>query len=210
MPIPVLHVVTSDDIVARADFVEQAHRVMLAGGARLAFHLRAPRLRPRALYELACRIAALQGETGAWLVVNDRIDVALTAVARGVQLTSRSLSPADARRCAPTLAIGASVHAVDDARAAVDAGVDWLVVGHGNDAESAPRDRQHVAELITRLTAEPSLPLVAIGGIRPEHVPALRAAGVYGVAVIRGVWRTSDAGAAVIDYLSAHGAPGGR
>jgi thiamine monophosphate synthase len=32
------------------------------------------------------------------------------------------------------------------------------------------------------------LPVVAIGGITPERVAAVRAAGAYGVAAIRGLW----------------------
>jgi len=54
------------------------------------------------------------------------------------------------------------------------------------------------------------VPVIAIGGVRPENVSQLVAAGAYGVAVIRGVWNANDAGAAVIEYLSAHGTPEGR
>jgi thiazole tautomerase (transcriptional regulator TenI) len=208
--IPVLHAVTSDEIILRSDFVERARRVMHAGGARVAVHLRAPRLDGRRLFDLACRIAELQSETGAWLIVNDRADVALTAGARGVQLTSRSMSPADARRSAPALFIGASVHSTEDAAIAVAAGVQWLVAGHVFETESHAGEEGRGAAFIGRLAAHDTTPILAIGGIRPEHVPMLREAGAYGVAVIRGVWHASDAGAAVIDYLSAHGALGGR
>ena len=194
----------------RPDFMDRARRVMHAGGPRVAVHLRAPRLTGRQLYELAGRIADLQSETGAWLVVNDRADVALTSGARGVQLTSRSMSPADARRSAPTLFIGASVHSSDDATEAVAAGVQWLVAGHVFETESHPGEEGRGAAFIGRLAAQGTVPILAIGGIRPEHVRTLRDAGAYGVAVIRGVWHASDAGAAVIDYLSAHGALGGR
>lgn len=207
--VPVLHAVTNDEIVLRADFVERARRVMHAGGPRVAVHLRAPRLGARRLHDLACDIAALQTETGAWLVVAERADVALTSGARAVQLTSRSLSPADARLVAPTLWIGASVHSVDDARAAADGGARWLVAGHAADS-TRHRSTDDAAEFIARLAAECSLPIIAIGGVRPQHVSPLRAAGAYGVAVIRGVWNASDAGAAVIDYLSAHATSGGR
>ena len=208
--IPVLHAVTSDDIILRSDFADRARRVMHAGGPRVAVHLRAARFSARYIYELACRLAALQAETGAWLVVNDRADIALTAGARGVQLTSRSLSPADARRCVPTLAIGASVHSADDAADAVSAGARWLVAGHVFETESHPGEKGRGAEFITQLANDHHVPVIAIGGVRPDHVSALRAGGAYGVAVIRGVWHSSDAGAAVIDYLSAHGALGGR
>ena len=156
---------------------------MHAGGPRVAVHVRAARIGGRLLHELTCRVADLQEETGAWAVVNDRADVALTSGARGVQLTSRSMTAADAHCFAPRLAIGASVHSAADARSAADG---------------------------EQLASEHTLPIIAIGGVKPQHVASLRAAGAYGVAVIRGVWSASDAGAAVIDYLSAHGAPGGR
>jgi thiazole tautomerase (transcriptional regulator TenI) len=208
--VPVLHAVTSDEVVLRADFVERAHRVMRAGGPRLAVHLRASKLTGRELFDLACRLVDEQEQTGAWVVVNDRADVALSAGARGVQLTSRSISPDEARRATPTLALGASVHSADDASAAAKAGATWLVAGHVFETESHPGEPGRGLAFIERLVAEHGMPVIAIGGVRPEHVRGLRVAGVHGVAVIRGIWHASDAGAAVIDYLSAHGAPGGR
>ena len=208
--VPVLHAVTNDEIVLRADFVDRARRVMHAGGASVAVHVRAPRLGGRRLHELACRVVELQAETGSWVVVTDRADVALTSGARAVQLTSRSMSPADARRVAPTLVIGASVHSSDDARDAADGGARWLVAGHAPEETRRGGSDVRGVELIARLAAEQTLPIIAIGGVRPEHVSALRAAGAYGVAVIRGVWNASDGGAAVIEYLSAHGTTGGR
>jgi thiazole tautomerase (transcriptional regulator TenI) len=208
--LPVLHAVTSDDIIIRSDFLDRARRVMHAGGPRVAIHLRAGRLAGRTLYEFACRIAEWQEETGAWLIVNDRADVALTSGAKGVQLTSRSMLPEDARRAVPALAVGASIHSDDDAQLAAEAGAKWLVAGHVFETESHPGQEGRGSAFIQRVASAHPIPVIAIGGIRPEHVGLLRSAGAYGVAVIRGVWHASDAGAAVIDYLSAHGALGGR
>ena len=207
--IPVLHAVTNDEIVLRTNFLDRARRVMHAGGARVAVHVRAPRLSGRRLYELACSLAPLQDETGAWLVVTERVDVALSSGARGVQLTSRSMASSDARAIASRLAIGASVHSRAQADLATDGGATWLVAGHADgerhrDADGAGTD------LVSEVAAGQVLPVIVIGGVRPEHLPALRGAGAYGVAVIRGVWNASDAGSAVIDYLSAHGTSGGR
>ncbi len=204
-----MHAVTNDEIVLRPDFLDRARRVMHAGGPRVAVHVRAPRLGGRDLYELACKVAQLQSETEAWAIVNDRADIALASGARGVQLTSRSITPADAARFAPDLWIGASVHSPDDARAAASGGAHWLVVGHaGEEGTLGEHDRS--GAVIERFARDHALPVIVIGGVRPEHVPALRAAGAHGVAVIRGVWNANDAGAAVIDYLSAHGTSGGR
>ena len=208
--VPVLHAVTSDEVVLRSDFVERAREVMHAGGPRIAVHLRASKLTGRGLYDLACKLVEAQRATGAWVVVNDRADVALTSGARGVQLTSRSISPIDARHAASSLALGASVHSLDDAAVAAHAGATWLVAGHVFETESHPGDEGRGVAFIERLVTDHRLPVIAIGGVRPEHVHGLRKVGAYGVAVIRGVWHASDAGAAVFDYLSAHDAPGGR
>jgi len=208
--IPVLHAVTNDDIVLRPDFIDRARRVMHAGGARVAVHVRAARIGGRLLHDIARRVADLQTETGAWTVVNDRADVALTSGARGVQLTSRSMTAADARCFASMLRIGASVHSQADARDAADGGADWLVAGHVFETDSHPDSEGRGPHFIEALAAEHTLPIIAIGGVKPHHVASLRAAGAYGVAVIRGVWGASDAGAAVVDYLSAHGVPGSR
>lgn len=200
--VPLVHAVTNDEIVLRPDFLDRARQVMHAGGPRVAVHVRAPRLGGRDLYELACKVAKLQAETAAWAIVNDRADVALASGARGVQLTSRSIAPADAARFAPDLWIGASVHSRQDARAAADGGAHWLVVAHDVE-DSIPGESDRGAAFIESVGRDHALPVIVIGGVRPEHVPALRAAGAYGVAVIRGVWNANDAGAAVIDYLSA-------
>ena len=199
--VPVVHAVTSDEIVARADFIDVACGVMGVLGPRGALHLRAPRLTAAGLYELAQALAAAQNITGAWLVVNDRVDVALAVRARGAQLTSRSLLTADARHAAPTLALGASVHGVAEGVEAARAGADWLVVDH----VFAPAAGDGAATTrLERLAGLSSAPLVAIGGIRPRHCRALRMAGAHGVAVIRGIWDAPNAERAASDYLSSH------
>jgi thiamine-phosphate diphosphorylase len=199
--VPVVHAVTSDEIVARPDFIDVACGVMGVLGSRGALHLRASRLGAARLYELAEALAAAQSITGAWLVVNDRIDVALAVQARGAQLTSRSLLTADARHAAPTLALGASVHGVPEGIDAARAGADWLVV----DRPLAPDGDAGVATTrLERLAASTTTALVAIGGIRPQHCRALRMAGAHGVAVIRGIWDAPNAERAASDYLSCH------
>lgn len=200
--IPVVHAVTTDEVVLRPDFVDAAGEVMHALGGRGALHLRAGGLAAARLQTLAEGLRVAQEVTGCWLVVNDRVDVALLAGARGAQLTSRSLSVRDARGIAPALALGASVHEVAEGVDAEAAGADWLVAGHvfhtGSHAGAAPRGVGWLAELARRV----ALPVVAIGGVRPADVYRLRRAGAYGVAVIRGIWNEPNAERAVRDYLS--------
>jgi thiamine-phosphate diphosphorylase len=178
-------------------------------GSRGAVHLRASRLSASVLLRHAERLARLQELTGSWLVVNDRVDVALVVGARGAQLTSRSLRPADARRIAPALRRGASVHSPADAVAAEEGGAHWLVVGHVFETPSHAGEPARGVGLLEQAAAAARIPVIAIGGVTPERVAAVRARGAYGVAVIRGIGGAPHAGDAAARYLSAHDAHSG-
>jgi thiamine-phosphate diphosphorylase len=198
--IPVIHAVTTDEIVARPGFVDRAASVMRALGTRGAVQLRAPRTPGAKLYEIASALVDQQASTGAWVVVTDRVDVAQAARARGVQLTSRSMSVADALIVAPALAIGASAHSIHEARTACEARATWLVVGQLRD------ERRRVAgpRALRDLVAECGVPVIVIGGVTPAHVRGLRDLGVYGVAAIRGIWEAERAEERAAAYLSAY------
>ena len=208
--VPVVHAVTNDEVVARADFIDVACAVMRTLGARGALHLRASRVTGARFQSLAEGLAPAQRLTGAWLIVNDRIDVALASGARGTQLTSRSLTASDARRIAPMLALGASVRDLDEGRAAVAAGADWLVAGHVFAAASHLDASQHGMAWVKALVSSTTVPVIAIGGVQPRHAPALRAVGVHGVAVIRGIWDAPNAEQAANDYLLSYDDAGGN
>ena len=199
--VPVVHAVTSDEVVARADFIDIACGVMAVLGARGALHLRANRIAGARFQAIAEGLAAAQGLTGAWLVINDRIDVALAAGARGAQLTSLSLTASDARRIAPLLVLGASVHDLEDGRIAVAAGADWLVADRVFDQSGAG---VHAMAWVRALVDSTTVPVIAIGGVKPSHAAAVRTLGLHGVAVIRGIWDAPNAERAAGDYLSAY------
>ena len=228
--IPVLHAVTNDEIVRAPNFLERARGVMRAMRGRGALHLRAPKMmeeRGAAIVELALSLAEEQERTGAWLVINDRVDIALIVCARGVQLTGRSLEVSDAaqillRACernatgAASMTIGASVHSLEEAIESRLAGASWGVardvIGQAQVPTSQSNARQinDGPELLRQLVRFSGIPIIVIGGVLPTHVGELRHAGVYGVAAIRGVWDVEHSERAVIDYLSAYDSEVGR
>ena len=203
--IPLVHAVTSDGVLARPDFVVRARRVMEALGPKGAVHLRARIVPAARLYELAVALGAVRERTGAWVVINDRVDVACAAGASAAQLTTRSLSLADARRMAGTMPLGASAHAPGDAVAAAKDGADWVVAGHVYDTPTHPGEEARGLDLVRETAAVVTVPVIAIGGIKPQHVGSLLDAGAYGVAAISGIWGASDAERAAADYLSRYG-----
>lgn len=208
--IPVVHAVTSDGVLARADFLGRARRVMEALGPRGAVHLRSRIVPAARLYELAVALGAVRDRTGAWVVVNDRVDVACAARASAVQLTTRSMSVLHARRMASTMPVGASAHSVHDAAGAAADAADWVVVGHVYETPSHPDEPARGLDLVRETTSAVPTPVIAIGGIKPQHVDALLDAGAHGLAAISGIWGASDAERAAADYLSRYERHHGR
>lgn len=209
-PLPRLHVVTDDAVLASAGFAERAQAVLAAGGSELALHLRGPHTTGRALYELAEILTRDARAVGALLVVNDRVDVALSVGAGAVQLGERSLPVAEARTLLPPdVRVGASVHGPERARAADGEGADFLVVGTVFETASHPGRSGAGPELIRTVARATSGPLIGIGGIDPDRVRVVLDAGAYGVASLGGVWEAPEPAAAVTDYLSALGAGSG-
>ena len=194
---------TDDAVAARADFLDRAVEVMEAGGASLAFHLRAPAASGRTVHDLAIRLIEVARSTGTLFLVNDRIDVALAVGADGVQLGRRSLTVFDARfLVGDEMRVGASVHAEEEARLAKDVGADFVVAGAVYATASHPGREPAGVALVERIAAA-GAPVVAIGGVTPERAGDLKRAGAAGVAAIRGVWDAARPGDAVRRYLDA-------
>ncbi len=185
--LPFVHAVTNSAAVARRDFLVRATRVMHALGPRGAIQLRSSQASGRRFHELASALVSVQSETGCWLIVNDRVDIAAAAGAWGIQLASHSLRVPEARAVAPSIPIGISVHTLEEAIDAEEAGASWCVAGTVFETPSHAGREGAKIPFIEEVANAVSIPIIAIGGIRPEHVPLLKDAGAYGVATIRGV-----------------------
>jgi len=203
--LPRLHLVTDDRRLAAPGWTARVASAMEAGGSAVAVHVRGPRTPGATLYERVAALRADAARTGATLVVNDRVDVALASGVGVVQLGRRSL-PVDAARgvLGPEARIGVSAHTGAEAAAAARDGADFVVMGT---IFPTPSHRGLPATGISGLRdavrAARPVPVVAIGGIDPPRTGAAIEAGAHGVAVVRGVWDAPDAAAATLEYLKA-------
>ena len=178
----------------------------LAGGARL-LQLRLKGVSSRALYSEAVRIRAMTRDAGALFVVNDRPDVAAAVEADGVHLGQDDVPVAVARAVlGPDRFIGVSTHDADEARAALDAGADYLGVGPVYDTTSKVGALPARGfELVRAVRALTDRPLVAIGGIDATSARAVRDAGADAIAMIGALARAADPAAAVRAVIDALG-----
>ncbi len=203
MVLPVVHLLTDrrlvPDLAARAG-------AALAGlpPGTAAIHLREKDLGGRDLLSAARALATVCRARGQLLLLNDRIDVALAAGADGVHLPADGVSPADARRLLPTGAlVGVSCHSAADVARARDAGASYAFLSPIFDTPSKRAYGPPIGIDALRSAVPLGLPLVALGGVTPERVPALFAAGACGVAAIRAWLEGPDPAAAVRALLPA-------
>ena len=206
--VPRIHAVTNEEVLGSPDFVTRARALMEALGTQVAIHIRAPAISAAILHRIVEELVRAQEETESWLVVNDRIDIALATGARGVQLTSRSIGVRDAVCIANGLKVGASIHSVPQAMAAHSEGAHWLVAGNVYTTETHKGADGRGEDFIAAVAWHVPTPVIAIGGILPHNVPALRIAGAHGVAAIRGIWQARDAALAAAGYLSSYDSDG--
>lgn len=194
-----LHLIT-DTALCGSLGVPATVRAALRGGVTVV-QVRDPDATTRGLLDLTRAVGREVHGTGVPLIVNDRLDVALSAGADGVHLGQSDLPPLDARRLARTagaagLVIGwsAASEAELDALADLpDGTVDYLGAGSVF-ATSTKADAGEPIGLdrLAGVCRTVRLPVVAIGGIDAARARECRAAGAAGVAVASAVCGQSD------------------
>jgi thiamine-phosphate pyrophosphorylase len=164
------------------DFQLLADDLVLAGVDLL--QLRDKELDDRALVARGRYLHEITRDGDTLFVMNDRADLALLAGADAVHLGQEDVSVKDARALVgPRMLIGVSVHSIEQARAAVLDGADYLGVGPILPSRTKQFDHYPGPELLRAVATEISLPAFAIGGIDRDSLPLVLATGVKRIAV---------------------------
>jgi thiamine-phosphate pyrophosphorylase len=190
--------VTDDRLLAGRDLVAVAEAAVRGGVT--AVQLRLKEAGARRLAEEARR---LRSAVGVPIIVNDRPDVAFAAGC-WVHLGALDLPVALARRILPAGAvIGASVGTPEEAAEAVEA--DYWGIGPLREAGAKGDAGPPIGiEGFRRLVAlAAGRPCLAIGGVRPQDVGPVLAAGGTGVAVVSGILGRADVEQAAREYAAA-------
>ena len=186
-----LYVITGDhgDEVETARIVEAA----LDGGATV-IQLRKKSMPMAEQFRLALALRTLTSEHEALLIINDHADLAIAADADGVHLGQDDLPP-DVVRALPGFEgrlIGRSTHNLEQARAAIDQGVDYIAVGPVYPTPTKEGRPAVGTGLISRVAEIADRPFVAVGGIDHDNAGAVVAAGASTIAVVRAVYDAVD------------------
>jgi thiamine-phosphate pyrophosphorylase len=161
----------------------------LAGGVQVV-QLREKGLDDRTVLARARELRRLTREAGAWLILNDRPDLARLCGADGVHVGQDDLPAPLARRVlGPRGLVGVSTHDPGQLDRAVRDGASYLGVGPVYPGGTKEFEAYAGLELVRQAASATSLPWFAIGGIERGNLPDVIEAGARRVAVSGAILR---------------------
>lgn len=186
-----LYAVTDRAWVGRQTLYEQIEDA-LAGGATL-IQLREKDLCEEAFLTEAVQVRSLCHRCGVPLIINDNVDIALKCGADGVHVGIEDAAVTDIRkRTGRDFIIGATAKTVKQARAAEQAGANYLGVGALFPSPTKKTAIRITKEQLKEICFSVHIPAVAIGGINQANARELSGGGMAGIAVVSALFAADN------------------
>ena len=165
---------------------------VLDAGVKLV-QLREKRMTDKELYRRALAFRELCSRSGALLIIDDRVDIALAAGADGVHVGQEDLPIQAARTLAANLIIGCSTHSLDQAVDAQEAGASYVNIGPIFATQTklgtvSPLGPGALDLIASRL----AIPWTVMGGIKESNIGQVLERGARRVAVVTAVTAADD------------------
>ena len=158
----------------------------LKNGAKL-IQLRAKTLDEDAYAALAVNALTLCKNYNAELLLNAPVQIVMELDAPGIHMSSAQLLGFETRPVGKEKRVAASCHTAAELAHALAIGVDFVVVSPVLPTTSHPGAATLGWAGLRTLTEHATVPVYALGGMRPEHLDPAYQHGAQGIAV-RGVW----------------------
>ena len=181
-----LYIIIDPEMAPNREEVSIA-RAALRGGARL-IQFRDKRRAKGTQLPIIRDISRLCREAKAPLIVNDDVDLALSAGADGVHVGKDDLPVEVVRNLVPSrMLVGCSANNLQEALRAEKAGADYVSVGCLFPTYSKSNARPASLETLRSVKKGLSVPVCGIGGITSDNIKSVLDCGVEMAAVIRAV-----------------------
>lgn len=170
----------------------------LEGGCRW-IQLRMKDASPEELEQEALRVQSLCKSYGATFIIDDHVSLVKKIQADGVHLGKNDMPIAEARAIlGKGFIIGGTANTFDDVKAHHEAGADYIGCGPFRFTTTKKNlspvlGLEGYRSIVTQMKeAGIRLPIVAIGGITFEDIPAIMETGVSGIALSGTILRAAD------------------
>ena len=176
---------------------EEVAQQLCDGGADL-IQLRAKSSTPDEVRRFAEAIVPITDRAGVGLIINDHPQLAVQTGVFGCHLGQEDFfdagytQAAQVTGCPPTIKLGLSTHAPEQARRALDARPDYIAIGPVFATGTKPTAQAVTLEYVRWAKANASVPWFAIGGITLQNLDEVLAAGATRICVVSAILDTPD------------------
>jgi len=172
--------------------VEGMTELLIRGGVDI-LQLRAKHQTTGQIVDYGRRMHAITARSGVPLIINDHPDLVRPIGAEGAHIGQDDGPITEARALAgPNAWIGRSTHSVEQARGGFEEKTDYIGFGPLFATPTKPDYPAIGLEEIRQVHSEAPIPVFCIGGIKPENLPRVLAAGAQRVVIVSGLLRAAD------------------
>jgi len=182
---PAHYLITPGVVADQVKFLRRIEQALVSGTRRIQL-----RISPEGssdVASLASEVKRLCDLSSAQLLLNSDIELA-ARLHCGIHLRAAQLMSLDARPLPAGVTVAASCHNEDELRQAEAIGVDFVVLGPVGKTPSHTDQAPIGWKKFVQLREHVSLPIYALGGLRPADHDTARRHGAQGIAAIRGLW----------------------
>ena len=148
---------------------------------------------------LAETVLAVCRKYGTLCILHQFVQTALSLEVSAIHLPLPLLRSIPAAQKERFSILGASCHSAEDAREAQKLGCTYITAGHIFDTDCKKGTPGRGTAFLQEICRSVSIPVYAIGGIRPENIGAVRTAGAKGACVMSALMTCGHPS----DYLNA-------
>lgn len=186
-----IYLVTDRDLMSTKT-LEEAVEEAIKGGCTLV-QLREKECSSLDFYTTAINIKRITDKYKVPLLINDRLDIALTVDAAGVHIGQSDLPCSVVRKIVgDDKIIGVSAGTLENAIKAENDGADYIGVG-AMYATGTKKDAKHTSmDELKKIRENISIPIVVIGGINKERITDFNGTDIDGLAIVSAIISQKD------------------
>lgn len=186
-----LYVITDEKLLEGKDIVKAVEEAILGGADVIQY--RAKNKSSREMYQEAVQIKKLCGKYNKPLIINDRVDIALSVDADGVHVGQEDLDVEVVRRLIGfDKIVGLSTKNLKQVEEANRLPVDYIGFGSIFPTETKKDAKVSGLDQLKKAVELSIQPVVAVGGINEQNIQSVLDTGCENVAVVSAVFRNKN------------------
>ena len=186
-----LYFITDSSNYDREEFLARVESA-LQGGVTI-IQLREKNRTTREYIELAAAVHEITKKYNVPLIIDDRVDVMLAVDAEGVHVGADDMPVATARKLiGPDKILGATAKKVEVAKAAYEAGADYLGVGAIYPTTTKVKTVLTSTDTLADICKAVPIKVNAIGGLTPDNLGVLKGIDIDGVCAVSAIMKADS------------------